>query len=347
MTTHKHISGIIPRRIAWAAVALSTIAFALSMGAGGALGTSEQRASGGSYQWPVKPFDQQHPIRGNFGDPRTIFYGSPTLRGVLSGRGEFSLHRGVDISASDGSVVYPVASGTVTYADDEWLKVESGSGRAFEYWHIHASVAVGSHVEAYETAIGRILRGSGHVHLTELHNGRWVNPLAPGHLGPYADHTTPRVTSISFRGSDTGRDGLPNLVRGRVLLVAGAEDAPTMDAPNAWRGLPVAPALLTWEIHSLDGKVVLERQTAADFRDHLPVESFWQVYARGTYQNMAVLGRHYSWSQPGSYLFKLSSTPFDTRRLRDGAYDLVVSATDIRRNSSSMTRRFTVGNHRR
>jgi hypothetical protein len=32
--------------------------------------------------------------------------------------------------------------------------------------------------------------------------------------------------------------------------------------------------------------------------------------------------------------------------LRDGAYDLVVTATDIRGNSSSLTRRFTVGNHR-
>src|SRR5204863_4649794 len=115
---------------------------------------------------------------------------------------------------------------------------------------------------------------------------------------------------------------------------------------EGWKGLPVSPALLTWEIRSWTGKVVRPRQVAVDFRETLPNRSFWSVYARGTYQNMAVLGSHYSWAQPGSYLYKLSP-PLDTRTLRDGAYDVVVTATDIRGNSSSMSRRFTVGNHRR
>jgi hypothetical protein len=347
MITYKHISGSIPRRISWAVAALSTIALAWTFGAPPAMSTGDEALNGGSYRWPVKPFDRQHPVRGGFGDPRTVFKSAPTLRGVLGGRGSFSLHRGVDISAPDGSLVYPVASGTVTYANGEWLKVESGGGRAFEYWHIHPMVTVGSRVEAYRTVLGHVHRGAGHVHLTELDDGQAVNPLAPGHIGPYADHTTPRVTSISFRGSETSRDRLPSLISGRVLLVASAEDAPTMNAPQAWRGLPVAPALLTWQIRSWSGKVILGRQIAADFRGDLPDSSFWQVYARGTYQNMAVLGRHYSWAQPGSYLFRLSPRAFDTRRLRDGAYDLVVTATDIRGNSSSLTRRFTVKNGRR
>jgi murein DD-endopeptidase MepM/ murein hydrolase activator NlpD len=347
MTSYTHISGITPRRIAWAAIVLSAVAAALILGAANALGTGDQAANSGSYKWPVKPFGRQHPVRGGFGDPRTVFKSAPTLRGVLSGACSCSLHRGVDIAAPDGSPVYPVASGTVTYTNGEWLKVESSGGRTFEYWHIHPMVSIGSHVEAYQTVLGHIHRGSGHVHLTELNDGRAVNPLAPGHIGPYADHTTPRVTSISFRGSETSRDRLPNLIRGRVLLVASAEDAPTMDAPEEWRGLPVSPALLTWQIRSWNGKVVVDREVAADFRDGLPDRSFWQVYVRGTYQNMAVLGHHYSWAQPGSYLFKLSPAGFDTRTLRDGAYDLVVTATDIRGNSSSLTRRFTVGNHRR
>ncbi len=347
MTTHTHISGITPRRLSWAAVAVTTIALALTLGPARALGTGDRAANGGSYQWPVKPFARQHPVRGSFGDPRTVFKASPTLHGALTGGGSFSLHRGIDVAAPDGTAVYPVVSGTVTYVNGEWLKVESGGGHTFEYWHIRAAVAVGSHVDAYQTVIGHILRGSGHVHLTELENGQAVNPLAPGHIGPYADRTTPRVTSISFRARETSRDGLPNLVRGRVLLVAGAQDDPTINAPEAWSGLPVTPALLTWEIRSWNGKVVLGRQVAADFRDVLPNRSFWQVYARGTYQNMAVFGHHYSWGQPGSYLFRLSPTAFDTHRLRDGAYDLVVTATDIRGNSSSLTRRFTVANHRR
>jgi hypothetical protein len=346
MTAYRHTSGSIPRRIAWAAVVLSAIALASTFGASRAQGGGDQVTNAGSYRWPVKPFDKQHAVRGGFGDPRTIFKSSPTYRGVLSGACDCQLHRGIDIVAPDGSPVYPVMSGTVTYVNSEWLKVDSGDGHAFEYWHIHPLVRVGSHVEAYETVLGHIFRGSGHVHLTEVESGRIVNPLAPGHIGPYLDHTTPRVTSISFRTGDTGPETLPNLVRGRVLIVAAAEDDPTMSAPEGWKGLPVSPALLAWEIRSWTGKVVRRRQVAVDFRGALPNRSFWSVYARGTYQNMAVLGSHYSWAQPGSYLFKLTPGGFDTRRLKDGAYDLIVTATDIRGNSSWLSRRFTVANHR-
>ena len=265
---------------------------------------------------------------------------------MLSGGGQFELHRGVDISAPDGSPVYPVVSGVVTVVDPRsmWVRVDSGGGRMFEYWHIHPTVAIGSHVEAQRTVLGHIHRGSHHVHLTELDDGYPVNPLAPGHLGPYADRTTPMVTSIAFRSSETSRERLPSLIRGRVLLVAGAEDAPTIAAPGPWRGMPMTPALLTWEIRSWSGRVVVKRQAAVDFRNTLGSRSFWHVYARGTYQNMAVLGRHFSWAQPGSYLFRLSASPFDTRRLPNGAYDLVVTATDVRGNSSSLKRRFAVKN---
>jgi hypothetical protein len=346
MATNTHISvrGAQRRTIVVFAVAaaLAAVGLGKAVTTSSASGRSEAQAS---YNWPVKPFERQHPVRGSFGDPRTVFQSSPTLRGVLSGACSCSLHRGIDVAAPDGTAVYPVASGTVTYRNGEWLKVDSGGGRGFEYWHINPSVGVGTHVDAYRTVLGHIKRGSGHVHLTELNDDRAVNPLAPGHIGPYSDHTTPRVTSISFRPTETGRDVLPNLIRGRVRLVAEAQDAPTLDAPEGWKGLPVSPALLTWEIRSWTGKVVRPREIAADFRGALPGRSFWSVYARGTYQNMAVLGHHYSWAQPGSYLFKLGGV-FNSRQLRNGAYDLVVTATDIRGNSSSLTRRFTVKNGR-
>lgn len=160
MTTYTHISGITPRRIVWVAVALSALVLSLSLGAARALGTGERSVSAG-YQWPVKPFDRQHPVRGTFADPRTVFKASATLHGALTGQGSFSLHRGIDIVAPDRTLVYPVASGTVTYVNGQWLKVDSGGGRVFEYWHIHAMVSAGAHVDAYQTVLGHILRGSG------------------------------------------------------------------------------------------------------------------------------------------------------------------------------------------
>jgi murein DD-endopeptidase MepM/ murein hydrolase activator NlpD len=294
-----------------------------------------------TYKWPVKPFDEQHPVRGNFGDPRTLFKASPTLRGVLSGQGTFSLHRGIDISAPNGASVYPVMSGVVTFVNHEWVRVDSSGGHAFEYWHIDSVVQNGDRVEAYKTVLGHIMAPAMHVHLTELRDERRVNPLAPGHIGPYRDNTTPRITSIALR-SPNGRDELlPNLVRGRVAIVVGAEDSPTMDAPGQWRGLPVSPALLSWEIRTWQGKHVTKRRVGIDFRSRLPRgDEFWKVYARGTYQNMAVFEGHYSWGQRGTYLFKLAT--IDTRGLRNGAYDLVVIAADSRGNTSSASRRFLV-----
>ena len=40
-----------------------------------------------SYGWPVKPFDEQHPVRGFFCDPR------------IGAKGSKALHFGVDVSA--------------------------------------------------------------------------------------------------------------------------------------------------------------------------------------------------------------------------------------------------------
>jgi hypothetical protein len=302
---------------------------------------SERNESSAAYKWPVKPFDRQHPVRGSFGDPRTLFRASPTVDSVMRGRGSFSLHRGIDISAPNGASVYPVMSGVVTFVNHEWIRVDSAGDRAFEYWHIHSVVKTGDRVEAYRTVLGHVMAPAMHVHLTELQDERAVNPLAPGHIGPYRDSTTPRVTFISLRKPNGRAELLPNLVDGRVTVVAGAEDDPTIDAPGQWRGLPVTPALITWEIRTWTGRHVLKRRSGVDFRSHLPRGAeFWQVYARGTYQNMAVFGRHYSWGQRGAYVFKLGT--LDTRRLSNGAYDLVVVATDSRGNTSSAKRRFLV-----
>ena len=61
------------------------------------------------------------------------------------------------------------------------------NGVRFEYWHIAASVRVGERVTTDRTVLGRILRGCGHVHLTEIDCGRVTDPLLPGHLTPYSD----------------------------------------------------------------------------------------------------------------------------------------------------------------
>lgn len=297
-----------------------------------------------SYAWPVKPFDREHPVRAYFGDPRTVFDAPPTQHGLMTGGGTFGFHQGVDISAPDGTAVYPVVSGTVSGTTDEWVGVETGGGRAFKYWHIRPAVRLGDHVVAGVTVLGHILRSSKHVHLTEYESGRPVNPLAPGHLEPYSDRTSPSIASVAFRLAD-GTPVLPTFVSGTVEIVAEAYDRPTIPVPGAWNGMPTTPALLTWRIQSCQGRVIVAEHVAYDHRMTEPPDaSFWQTYARGTYQNMAVFGRHFSYLQRGVYLFKLTRAGFDTRRLRDGAYDLVITAADTRGNRGSLAFRFLVRN---
>ena len=308
---------------------------------------SASATSSESYGWPVKPFDRRHPVRGSFGDPRTVFTAPPTTAGVLHGAGQFSFHEGVDISAPNGTAVYPVRDGRVLVASlekgRERVIVASSDGSEFEYWHIIPRVRVGQSVTTDRTVLGTILRPAGHVHLTEVRGRRPVNPLAPGHLTPYADHTIPRVTAIGLEAASG--PVMVNFVRGRVVLAAEAYDLPALPVPGAWNGLPVAPALITWRVQTPAGKVVVPEQTAADFRSSIPANSaFWSVYARGTFQNMAVFGKHYSYLQPGCYRFLLTRAPFDTARLADGVYDVVVTATDVRGNAGSLSRRFSIHN---
>jgi peptidase M23-like protein len=312
---------------------------------GVALQTAGAGTAPAGYPWPVKPFNRPHPIRGGFGDPRTLFHARPTEAGLMTGTGSFTFHWGVDIWAPNGTKVYPVVSGVVEQVSHGGVKVDAGHGRVFAYWHIRPRVSVGDHVQAGETNLGPIRAPFEHVHFSELQDRRIVNPLQAGHLTPYEDTTVPRVESIRLRRTDTGSDLVPTFVRGRVLLIAEAYDSPQMPVPGIWHGLPVAPALITWKLQRWDGKPIISEQVAADFRQSIPSNTlFWSYYARGTYQNMSVFDSHYNWGQPGCFLFKQTRTAFDTRSVKDGVYDLVVTATDIRGNHSSKSLRLTIHN---
>jgi hypothetical protein len=311
---------------------------------GSAVGHAATGARSFAYGWPVKPFDRQHPIRGGFGDPRTVFFGPPTTESVLTGAGSFTFHFGTDISAPDGTQVYPVVSGTVSEVRADMVGVTTDDGRVFQYWHIQPSVSPDERVQVDQTKLGSILRGARHVHLTEVDGHRIVNPLRKGHLTPYTDTTTPHVRTISFR-DDIGSDVLPTFLRGSIEMTAEAYDTPSMPVPGSWHDMPVAPALITWHLQTIGGRRVTPERVAADFRLTIPEnQNFWSYYARGTYQNQATFESHFSYRQPGCFLFKLTRGPFDTRTVPDGVYDLVVIVADIRGNHSSAVRRITIHN---
>src|ERR671911_2117337 len=120
-------------------------------------------SSAASYGWPLRPFDQQHPVRGFFGDPRI----GESADGHIESK---TFHFGIDISAADGTAVYATASGRIVWEPQrpETIAIRAHDGRVFAYWHIIPAVRSGQTAAAYGTLLGHISRGWGHVHFAEL-----------------------------------------------------------------------------------------------------------------------------------------------------------------------------------
>jgi hypothetical protein len=297
-------------------VAAATFSLALD---GHAQASSVGTGCAGAYGWPVRPFDGQHPVRANFGDPRTRFAGAESTGALLSGDGTFSFHQGVDISAPDGAPVYAVASGTVTRARGGRVTVDCGNGRTFQYWHIEPAARAGQHAVAGKTLLGFVQQKREHVHLTHLERSRAVNPLARGGLRPYRDTTTPRVLSIAS-----------GLVGGRLRFVVSATDAPPLAVPGRWNGFPVTPALVSWRVVR-EGKVFASG-VSRDVRRTVPRNAtFWRTFARGTHQNWPIFAGRKLRGRPGTYLFHVAPS-----RLPAGSFTLIVVVADTAGNRDEL-----------
>ena len=276
-TTGTHINGTTAARLALAVVVTGLLAAvaAAHTPAGSAAG-QRTLATGSlhvlsttiattprtwSYGWPVKPFDRQHPVRGFLNDPR------------IGPKGGTSFHFGIDISAPDGTPVYAIEGGKVFMDSKMAVAVVAPNGHSFGYWHIVPVVKSHQIVRTHQL-IGRIGNGWEHVHLAERVRGSYVNPLRDGGLGPYADHTVPRVAKIAVSGTD---------------LVAVALDTPDPVVPGAWTGLPVTPSVIRWRVAGGQWRTVVDSRTMRDHSD------FTKVFAPDIRQNHKEKPGHYSY----------------------------------------------------
>jgi hypothetical protein len=99
-------------------------------------------------------------------------------------------------------------------------------------------------------------------------------------------------------------------------------------------------------VTKLGGAVVVPWRTAADFRTTLPSNAhFWDVYAKGTYQNAPRFGPEQYASMPGRFLFELAGG-YDTTSLANGVYVLTVLVGDGHGHKAVDVQRFSVLNAR-
>ena len=95
----------------------------------------------------------------------------------MAGSGKFSFHDGMDIDAPNGTLVYPVLSGTAQLYK-EGVTVAVADGRRFIYRHIVPLVHSGQAVTAQRTVLGRVDNWAQELHFSELSaGGRTTDPL--------------------------------------------------------------------------------------------------------------------------------------------------------------------------
>jgi hypothetical protein len=248
-----------------------------------------------AYDWPVKPFDRQHPVRAFLNDPRI---------GAGGGR---AFHFGIDVAAPDGTPVYAVEAGTVFLSHGS-LAVKVAADHTFGYWHVDPAVANHAFVERHQL-LGHIAPGWGHVHFAERLGTTYLNPLRPGGLGPYVDPLAPTVAEIS----------LVHVRPGAVEILTNAYDTTWPSVPGPWSHEPVAPALLRWRV-THNGRAGAWR-TAVDFSSRmLDARLFGTIYAPPTAQNHE--------GKAGTYCFYLAHD----WKPADGTYRIEVAASDTRDN---------------
>jgi hypothetical protein len=97
---------------------------------------------------------------------------------------------------------------------------------------MYPAVVAGQRVVAYHTILGTVLPRCLHVHLSEIDSFRIHNPVDPGHLEPYVDHTVLVVETVEFAKPGGGvlepDPGLPRLIQ----IAADATDTPAVPVPR-------------------------------------------------------------------------------------------------------------------
>lgn len=200
--THLTMSG---RRIVTFVVALALLAVAATGPA--ALARPSDVLDPPSYDWPVPG----PPVRA-FDAPVNAF-----------GPG----HRGVDLPATDGQPVHPMADGVVVYAGvvagDTWVSVNHSDGVMTSYGPLRSLLPV-SFGQAVTTTdlLGRA-RGDahgldGHLHVGARREGRYIDPAELVAASP------PKIATLVGPGQ-VGADA-PTAPEGRPVLVPGTPPSP-------------------------------------------------------------------------------------------------------------------------
>ncbi|MHB8660158.1 MAG: hypothetical protein ACYC91_19900 [Solirubrobacteraceae bacterium] len=257
--------------------------------------------------WPLQPFHHQHAIRAGINELRPA-----------------NFHVAVDIEADDFQPVYAIQSGyaTIRYPGTGDVNVDVGN---FFYWHINPTVANGQYVVAYQTMIGQVLKGFGHVAFSEGSTSDYLNPLRPGgSLRPYTDTEVPVI-------------GIPRVFAdGRVIVAA--FDPQSFIHKLSYETPVLAPSSLAWRLYDAHNHALTGLQWAMRGSQNYPAGLKSVIFAPGAsnpgfecfFTQLRCIPNWVYWLAGGL------TPPLPMSSLLRGRYRLTVYAWDWAGNTSAL-----------
>jgi hypothetical protein len=239
--------------------------------------------------YPLAPFFSTHPSTGVFSE----------FRNTLTSD---HFHNGVDIPSPDGSPAYSVYNGIVTaigtvasQGDNAYVRVQYNVGglvKSDAYVHIAPNplLIVGDSARAFQTVLGNILPGLGHVHFTNggPSGSTYMNAIRPvGGFTPYIDNYPPQIRFVRFFVDQTNTEFPNNRVSGNVdirvhIAETSAADPGGISSSTTNNGTYV----VGYKILSADrtAEVYVPPSNGVRFRfDRMPLDSYVaNVYATGS-----------------------------------------------------------------
>jgi len=167
------------------------------------------RMATAGYQWPIKPFTDQHSVSATFCENRPSSDGTVLID---------HFHNAIDIPLTSGGNVYAIESGNVESLTREgysaWIRV----GR-YNYLHVTplAELDVNDYVQKGQL-VGHT-NYANHVHLIDGYYPNYINPLRSDGITPFEDPYMPTVASVKFYidGTKTAFPG--SKISGKVDMV--------------------------------------------------------------------------------------------------------------------------------
>jgi hypothetical protein len=272
------------------------------------------RPYGAEAGWPLAPFHAEHPIRAGLNELRPG-----------------SLHVGVDIQARDREAVYAVQRGVARILAAKGPNARVQVGR-YVYWHIVPAVRNGQLIRPFQTVLGKVMAGYGHMAFSELGaRGEYVNPLRPqgAVLEPFRDVAPPVIGATALAA-----DG---------EVVVGAYDPQSFVRRTTYTTPVLAPAALAFRLYELGGTPVTALEWAFRGTHLLQYASRRLIYAPGAHApGYACFATRSACVPEWTYRVAGGLAPALPRSLPPGRYRLTIYAWDWADNATALDRTVTL-----